>query len=144
MRALALILCLPSILHAQDALEIVRRAAELDRRNSEIARNYTYLRRQEERDLDANGRLRKTESTTFDVTLLEGSPYDRLVARNDRPLSPREQQQEEAKLQKSIAERGRESREQHDRRVADWQRKQEKHREPIKEMLDAFTFTMAG
>ena len=73
--------------------------------------------------------MKKTESTTYDVTLLEGSPYARLVARNDKPLSIKEQHLEEEKLQKSIVERGHESKEQHDRRVADWERKQQKQRD---------------
>src|SRR5436305_1808016 len=105
MRLLALTCLLASVLCAQDALEIVRHASELDRRNTEIARNYTYLERQEHRAVDPGGRLQSTGSTTHDVTLLEGSPYRRLVARNDQPLSPKEQQEEQAKLQKSIAER---------------------------------------
>ena len=49
MRLLALTLCLPAILQAQDALEIVWRASDIDRRNNEMERNYTYLQRQEER-----------------------------------------------------------------------------------------------
>jgi hypothetical protein len=135
---------LPAVLPAQDPEEIVRRASELDRRNTEISRNYTYLRRQEERELDASGRLKKVESTTYDVTLLEGSPYARLVARNDKPLSGKEQRQEEEKLQKNIAARGRESKEQQARRRAEWERKQEKQREPVKELVDAFQLTLAG
>ena len=66
------------------------------------------------------------------------------MARNDKPLSVKEQQQEEEKLQKSIVERRRETKEQHDRRVADWERKQEKQREPIKELTEAFNLTLAG
>lgn len=144
MRLLALTIFLPLILHGQDPLEIIRRASELDRRNTETARNYTYLQRQEERNLDSSGRLKKTESTTIDVTLLEGSPYHRVVARNDKPLSAKEQHEEEVKLQRSITERRRETSEQHDRRVADWEHKQQKQREPVKELPEAFTFSMAG
>ena len=145
MRLLAIALFLPpALLGMQDPSEIVRRATELDRRNMEIARKYTYLERQEQRDMSAAGKVTKTESTTVDVTLLEGSPYRRIVARNDRPLSPKEQQEEEAKLQRSITERRAETSEQRERRVADWEHKQQKQREPVKELLDAFTFTMAG
>jgi hypothetical protein len=144
MRFLLTLVSLPWLLPAQDALEIVRRATEHDRHNSAVARNYTYLQRQEQRETDTNGQLKKTESTTMDVTLLEGSPYRRLVARNDRPLSTKEQQLEEAKLQKSIADRRRETPEQRDRRIADWERRQERQREPIKELLEAFNFTKAG
>jgi hypothetical protein len=143
-RLLLLALALPAVLLAQDPLEIVRRATELDRRNTEISRSYTFLERQEQRDLDAVGKLKKTESVTFDVTLLEGSPYRRLVARNDQPLSPKDQRKEEEKLQHSIEDRRQETPEQHERRAADWERKRQKQREPLKELLDAFTFTLAG
>ncbi len=144
MRLLLLTLALPAILAAQDPLEIIRRATELDSRNTEISRRYTFLERQERRDLDSSGKLKNTESETFDVTLLEGSPYRRLVARNDQPLSPKDQRREEEKLQKSIADRRKETPEQRDRRVADWERKKQKQREPLKELPDAFYFKLAG
>jgi hypothetical protein len=143
-RLLLLTLVLPVVLPAQDPLEIVRRATELDRRNTEISRNYTFLQRQEQRDLESNGKLKKTESETFDVTLLEGSPYRRLVARDDRPLSPKDQRKEEEKLQKSIEERRKETAEQRERRVADWDHKRQKQREPLKELPEAFNFKLAG
>ena len=144
MRLLLLTLALPAIASAQDPLEIIRRATELDRRDTELARSYTFLQRQERRDLDSRGRLTKTESETFDVTLLEGSPYRRLVARNDQPLSQKDQRKEEEKLQKSIEDRRKETPAQRAQRVADWERKQEKQREPLKELPAAFHFKLAG
>jgi hypothetical protein len=144
MRLLAFTLFLLSMLRAQDPVEIVRRATELDRRNTEISRSYTYLERHEQRELDVHGNNKKVESTTFDVTVLEGSPYRRVIARSDKPLSAKEQQQEEAKLQRSIVERRRETKEQREQRIAEWELRQQKQREPIRELVDAFTFTMAG
>ena len=144
MRLLLLTLALPAIVSAQDPLEIIRRATELDRRDTEIARSYTFLQRQERRDLDSRGRLTRTESETYDVTLLEGSPYRRLVARNDQPLSPKDQRKEEEKLQKSIEDRRKETPAQREQRVAEWERKQQKQREPLKELPEAFTFKLAG
>jgi len=144
MRLLAFTLFLPAMLPAQDPVEIIRRATELDHRNMEISRNYTYLERQEQREEDGRGHNKKVESTTFDVTVLEGSPYRRVVARNDKPLSAKEQQLEEAKLQRSIVERRRETKEQREQRIAEWERRQQKQREPMRELVDAFTFTMAG
>ena len=144
MRLLLFTLALPAIVSAQDPLEIIRRATELDRRDTALARSYTFLQRQERRDLDSKGRLTKTESDTFDVTLLEGSPYRRLVAHNDQPLSPKEQRKEEEKLQKSIEDRRKETPAQHEQRVADWERKQQKQREPLKELPEAFNFKLAG
>ncbi len=144
MRLLLLTLAIPAVLVAQDPLDIIRRATEIDRKNLEISRNYTYLERQEERDLDSGGKVRKTESTTIDVTILEGSPFRRMVARDDKPLPAKEQRKEEERLQKSIEDRRKETPEERARRISEWERKQQKQRESLKELPDAFTFTMAG
>jgi hypothetical protein len=143
-RPFAFTLFFPAMLWAQDPVEIIRRATELDRRNTEISRNYTYLERHEQREEDGRGNYKRIESTTLDVTVLEGSPYRRVIARNDKPLSAKEQQQEEAKLQRSIVERRHETKEQREQRIAEWERRQQKQREPMRELVDAFTFTMAG
>lgn len=126
------------LLSAQDAREIVRRAVEGDKRNSEIARDYTFLQRQQEREIDAAGKVKKVESDTYDITLLEGSQYKRHVAHNDQPLSAKEQAKEEEKLRKSIEERQKETAEQREQRVQESNRKLEKQREPLREVLDAF------
>lgn len=143
MRVLTLF-AFPALLAAQDPREIVRRSVELDKRNVEIARNYTFLQRQELRDLDGSGKVKNTEIQTWDVTLQEGSPYKRLVARNDQPLSTKEQKQEEEKLQKSIEQRRKETKEQRERRLAEWERRQQRQREPLKELPGAFDFKLVG
>ena len=143
-RGFLLLLAAPALLSAQDPREIVRRSVEIDKRNSEVARNYTFVQRQQQRDIDSNGRIKKVESETYDVTLLEGSPYRRHIAHNDRPLSAKEQQQEEAKLRKSIEDRGKETPEQRAQRVQDWERKQARQREPLLEIPDAFDLKLVG
>ena len=134
----------PAILVAQDAREIVRRACELDRKNTEVARNYTYLERDVESDLDRASRPKNQQIRTWDVTLQEGSPYRRLVARNDQPLSAAEQKQEQEKLDKSIELRRKETEEQRQRRIAEWERRRQRQREPLKELPDAFNFQLSG
>ena len=71
-----------------DAREIVRRSLEANEQNWKIARNYTFLQRTEERRMDASGQTKSKEVKTYDITLLQGSPYIRLVARDDHPLPP--------------------------------------------------------
>ena len=46
---IAVLSLFPALLAAQDAREIVRRSVELDQKNLEAARNYTYLERQLEK-----------------------------------------------------------------------------------------------
>ena len=138
MRFLALSVWIPAVLAAQDARDIVRRSIDVEWAGVEAARNYTYLERQEERELDGSGKLKNREVHTYDVTLLEGSPYRRLVALNDQPLTPKEQKKEEEKLRQSNAARSQETEPQRQQRIADWRRKQEKQREPMREIPDAF------
>ena len=144
MRFAMLAVWIPGILAAQDAREIVRRACELDRKNAEAARNYTYLERDVESDLDGAGRPKNQQIRTWDVTLQEGSNYRRLVARNDQPLSASEQKQEEEKLEASIQGRRKETEEQRKRRIAEWERRRQRQREPLKELPDAFDFRLTG
>jgi len=144
MRLIWLLAAIPAILTAQDPRDIIRRAVALDRKDLEISRNYTFLERQEVRTLDGSGHVKSTEIRTYDVTLLDGSPYRRLVTRNDQPLSAAEQKEEEKKLESSNEQRRKESEEQRRKRIADWERRQEKQREPLREIPDAFQFRQVG
>jgi len=147
MRSVALLgylACLGSLLAAEDAREIVRRAVERDSANTALARNYTFLQRQDLRELDNAGRLKSQRLETWDITLLDGSPYRRLVARDDRPISADEQRREEERLRRSIEDRQKETPAERGRRLAEWNRRQERQRAPVKELVDAFDFQLAG
>jgi hypothetical protein len=109
MRLIALIALSTALSFAQDARQIVLRSLELDSRNERIARNYTFVARNETRQVDGQGRLKQRRVLTYDVTLLEGSPYTRLIARDDKPLSPAEERKEAEKLRKSIEQRRKET-----------------------------------
>ena len=145
MRPLLLAVCFPILLAAQDARDIVQRAVQANDANEALARNYTYLQRQEIQTLDASGHVKERRIETWDITMLEGSPYRRLVARNDQALPAAEQREEEEKLQRSNEERGRETEQQRQRRIAEAQkRRDEREREPVREMLQAFDFRLTG
>jgi hypothetical protein len=138
MRFLTFVLCLPVILAAQDAREIVLRSLDVEWASVATARNYTYIEHQESREMDGSGRLKSRDAHTYDVTLLEGSPYRRLMAVNDKPLTPKEQRKEEEKLRLSDEARRRETEAQRQQRLADWRHKQEKQREPLREIPDGY------
>jgi len=110
-------------LTAQDAREIIGRGVALYERNSQLSRNYTFLERQEVRELDRSGHLKGRKIETWDITLLDGSPYRRLVARNDQPLTAEEQRAEEEKLRVSNEERRKETADERAQRLARWQRR---------------------
>jgi hypothetical protein len=127
-----------------DAHEIVQRSVAAMEGNWKIARNYTFLEREEERQLDSEGRVKSKEVKTYDITLLEGSPYLRLVERDDHPLAPAEEKKEREKLEKSIAERQKETPAERQRRIDDYDRRRQRQRETMREVADAFDFRVAG
>src|SRR5581483_9845284 len=55
-----------------DAREIVRRAAEHNQQNSNNGRNYTYLQRQDTRELDHSGQVKSRKVETWQITYLDG------------------------------------------------------------------------
>jgi hypothetical protein len=145
MRALVAGLASATALPAQvDAREIVRRAVAADERNWKVARNYTFSEREKLRYLDSQGRVKSQEVSTRDVLLLDGSSYSRLVARDDRPLPPGEESEEQQKLATSIAERRGQTAAQRAQRVAEYYLRPEWQREAWRELAKAFDFRMAA
>lgn len=144
-RALLLILASATALLGQaDAREVIRRAVAADERNWKATRNYTFSERVNLRYLDSQGQVKSQEVRSQDVTLLDGSPYRRLVARDDRPLPPGEEKKEQDKLTRSIAERREETAAQRAQRLAEYARRPEWQREAWRELPEAFDFRLAG
>ena len=127
-----------------DAREIVRRSVAASDENWKLARNYTFLQRTEERQIDSDGRVKSKEVKTYDVTLLEGSPYIRLLERDDHPLPAAEEKKEQAKLARSIADRMKETPERRRRRIEDYDKRRERQRESMREVAEAFDFKQVG
>src|SRR5579863_420371 len=90
---------------AQDANEIIRRATDRDFTNFESRKNYTYQERTEVREYNTKGKLTKTDVQTVEILILEGQPYEKLIARNDTPLSEKDAQKEQKKLDQEVEKR---------------------------------------
>jgi len=133
-----------AVLGQVDARAIIRRAVAAEDSNWKIARNYTFSERVDLRYLDSEGRVKSSEVNTYEVTLLQGSPYRRLTARDDRALLPREETKEQDKLAKSVAERRKETQAQRDERLAAYQNRPEWQREAWRELPEAFDFQICG
>ena len=144
-RTLLLMLASATILLGQaDARDVIRRAVAADERNWKVARKYEFSQRVDARRLDPQGRLKSKDVKIYDVMLLEGTPYRRLVARGDRPLPPGEEKEEREKLAGSIAERRGETSAQRAQRLAEYDRRPEWQREAWLELPEAFDFRLAG
>ncbi len=127
-----------------DAAKIVERPFGTAEARMEVARTYTFHQREEKRDLDKSGNVKSTESKTWDVTLLEGSEYRRLIAKDDQPLSAKQEAGERRKLEKSIAKMQRETPRQRRKRLAKIEKEQEERRKFMREITKAFDFRLTG
>lgn len=123
---------------------LIQKAAENDILNDQKQRNYTYTERAEERRLDGTGQVRSTESTTREVMMLYGEPVERLVRRNDQPLSEKEASKEEQRIQKIMEKRKNETEEERKKRLQREAKDREEEREFVREVSDAYTFHVAG
>jgi hypothetical protein len=77
--------------------EVGKNEDEIDR----LLEKYTYTETITKRELDSKGQMKVKESETFELTFHKGSRIRRLVAKNGKPLSPKE----EADAQKDVEKR---------------------------------------
>lgn len=134
----------PSVRVTVDPREIVRRSVEADQRNTKLAKNYTYQERIVEKKLDKDRRVKKQEIKTYDISILYGEPYRRLIQRDDRPLKEDEQKKEEQKLNKFIAKFKDESPKEREKRSAEADKRREDQRAFAREIVDAYDFHLLG
>ncbi len=73
-------------------------------RIDEILEDYSYTQKIIKRELGKDGVLRETESETFQLSFYKGNRIRRLVEKNGKPLSEKEQTDEDKNVQKRVAE----------------------------------------
>jgi hypothetical protein len=130
---------------SQDEIHaLINRAAEQDLRNDQLQRDYTYVERSEQRRLGGDGKVKSTESKTYDVMELYGEQVERLIAKDDKPLSPKDAAKEDKRIQKLIDKRKNESAEQRKKRLEKEEKDREQAREFVKEINDAYNFRFVG
>jgi hypothetical protein len=125
----------------QDLRQVVM---EHYRANYAKRRDYTYIVRKVENKLDGGGEVKSTESRTYEVMELYGEQVERLIAKDDKPLSEKDADKEEEKIQKLTNQRKNESEEDRAKRRAGDEKQQEKNREFVREAADAYDFRLLG
>ncbi len=136
----SILLLLASAAIAQDANEIIRRATDRDFTNYETRKNYTYQERTEVRQFDSKGKLSKTDVQTNEILILEGQPYEKLIARNDHPLSEKDAQKEQKKLDQEVDKRKRQPAAERAR----LEKERLEEQKYLREFTDAFDFKIIG
>ena len=119
--------------------EIVQQSIVENEANWAEAPTYSHI----ERDARHAGDGVET-AQTFDVLIIEGSPYNKLIALNDQPLSREQQAEEERKLRQEINKRQHEPARARDTRIAKSRRELDQNRAMLKAMTEAFDYRLQG
>jgi hypothetical protein len=133
-----------SKLPTSDPQEIMRRAVQKDIFNWEEAKDYTYLERAQQDTLDGNGQVKSSKSETNEILVLYGEPFERLVAKDDKPLSEKEKKKQDEEFEKETRKRENETPEERQKRLQKYEKEREDGRAFVREILEAYTFTLAG
>lgn len=124
--------------------ELIRKSADNDVENTRRQRDYTYIQRNEQRQRDRNGKVKKTESRTYEIMVLSGEPAEKLIAKDDKPLSEKEAKKEDEKIQKLIAKYSKERDSEREKRLARADKETEEDRQFVREIAQAFRFRLAS
>ena len=124
--------------------ELLRLVAEKDLENEKRLRDYTYIQREEEHKLDGHGKVKKIESRTSEVIVVYGEQVERLIAKDDKPLSADETRKEEERIQKITDKRKNESDSDRRKRVEKEEKDREDGRKFVLEIADAYNFRLAS
>lgn len=124
--------------------QLIQTVTDNDQANDKKSRDYTYIQREEDRHLDGDGKVKKTESTTSEVLIIYGSEVDKEIAKDDKPLSDKDAKKEDEKIQKIIDKRKNEGEHDRQKRLEKEEKDREEDRKWVGEISDAFNFRMVG
>jgi hypothetical protein len=124
--------------------ELIRQTSEKDMENDKRQRDYTYIQREEEHKLDGKGEVKNTETKTSEIMEIYGEQIERLIAKDDKPLSDKEAKKEEEKIQKVIDKRKNESESDRKKREEKEEKEREQGRQFVREVADAYNFKLVG
>jgi len=117
-----------------DASEIISRSVEAIKHDWDVDPQYEC----KERDRAGNG------SKTYEDLMIDGSPYQLLIAVNEKPLSPEQQTGEKQKMRDVIAKRKAESPQDRAQRINKYEEQRKRNHALIEDLTKAFDFKLTG
>jgi hypothetical protein len=124
--------------------ELIQKVADNDDKNDKLQRDYTYIELEVEHKLDGKGNTKSTETKTYEVLEIYGDQVQRLIDKDDKPLSPKEAAKEDEKIQKIIDKRRNETDKQREKRLKAEEKDHEESRRWVHEISDAYNFRLVG
>lgn len=123
---------------------IIQRSIEANTRDWGLQTDFSHVERIVKNKIDVDEKVLSSGSKTYEILMIDGSPYNQLIAVNNEPLNHTQQQTERAKLDREIGARRSES--PSDRRARIDRFRQERSDEHLlmQQMAVAFNFERIG
>jgi hypothetical protein len=127
-----------------NALAIIQNAVAANDRDWKAQPAFSHTERYIKSKFDADGQATVSSSRTSEVLMIDGSPYSRLIAINNEPLSGAKRAAEQTKLEREIAIRRNESESQRRSRIGKYKEERSEEHLLMREMVAAFHFKLIG
>ncbi len=141
--ALLACFCLPATA-GLDVVALVSKSVAQTERNWREAPNYVHTEHDIQEKLDGKGQSKTRVDKTYEVYVIDGSQYNRLLAVNGKPLAPEADRAEQARMKAETERRLHESPSQRAKRVAKYERERSQDQAMMREMASAFDWKLAG
>jgi len=125
------------------AAEIVKRSVQTNTADWRAQLLYTHRETDTKTKIESSGHAKVEENKTYEVLMIDGSPYYRLVALNNEPLNKKGEQQEQKKLQAEIHKRKTEPASDRQKRLAEFRSERSEEHVLMEQMTKAFNFKLA-
>ena len=126
------------------ASSLVEKSVAVNNRDWKAQDDYSFTERDTKSKVDSDGQVKPQGSKTFEVVMIDGSPYRRLVAVNNEPVSSGQHSEEQEKLNREIAHRKNESERDRKARIDRYQGQRAEEHLLMQQMATAFNFTLLG
>lgn len=126
------------VVGASTVEEIVHRSVQNSDADWAAAPQYAFTER------DVITRHGKRTTKTYQVTMIEGSPYNKLIAINDQQLPPAQAEEKERQFRKEADHRRKETASERQQRLTKYQAERRQDHALMSEMMKAFDFNLLG
>jgi hypothetical protein len=124
--------------------DVIRRSIATNTADWQAQPDYAYQEFDLKSKVDASGKVRPQESKTYEVMMIEGSPYNRLIAVDNEPLGRAQAAQENARLQREMLRRQHESAADRNARLTKYRNGRAEEHLLMQQMTEAFNFKLVG
>jgi hypothetical protein len=124
--------------------DIIKRSVVANTADWKSQPQYAHQELDRKSKIDASGTVHPQQSKTYEVVMIEGSPYYRLIGVNNEPLSRGQAAQEDAKMQREISKRKNESPSERKARIDKYQNGRAEEHLLMQQMTEAFNFKLVG